>query len=283
MYARRAEVQVRADEILRALHKKHTENIRSSAAFFTQVRNGPTQSARRGELRIIDGLAVRKSWAQPCLTGYEVKVSRSDFMSDTKWPDYLPMCHELYFACPSGLIQPDEVGEEVGLIWYNPETQSLTTRKKAVYRRIELSADMLYHILMSHCDNGGHPFFSSKREMFEAWLADKRSRSDMGYAVKGKLWSQLLEQENELQDLRRKLDSEWEQPKRELEKIQAVLREAGIDPYRWGWEERLRELLSRGVTAVILDHVRDIERATSSLRRAVERTFVNTGGASDER
>lgn len=276
--AEKGKTNVRADEILYALAKKHKNNVGQPATFFTQVRNGPSHSARRGELRIIDGLAIRKSWTHPHIIGYEVKVSRSDFMRDTKWMDYLPMCHELYFACPSGLIQPEEVGEGVGLIWYNPETKALTTRKKAVYRNIEISWTMLWHIIMSHLADDRHPFFSDQREKLQAWLEDKRSRRSMGYAVKGKLWQQLAEQEEEIEKLRRKLEFTWDQPKRELEELKATLREAGIDVDEWGWKHRLKELLQRGVAVEIEHQINELEQTVHRLRKTVSRTFVGAVG-----
>lgn len=49
--------------------------------------------------------------------GVEIKVSRADFLGDKKWPEYLPYCEKFYFACPAGLIQPDELAKGIGLIW----------------------------------------------------------------------------------------------------------------------------------------------------------------------
>ena len=89
------------------LAKRHTNDM-----FFTEVKNGPTWLGRHNR---IDCLAIKKSWANPCITGYEVKVSRSDFVQDNKWQAYLHMCNELYFACPKGLIALDEVPENSGL------------------------------------------------------------------------------------------------------------------------------------------------------------------------
>lgn len=266
---------MRADEILRALHKKHVDKRRPDT-FFTQVKNGRTQAAKRGELRILDGLAIRKSWTQPCFTAYEVKVSRSDFMGDTKWTDYLPLCHELVFACPSGLIQPEEIGEEVGLIWCNPETHTLTTRKKAVFRRIEISQDMLYYIIMSQIDDDRHPFFSSERERLEAWLDDKESRRSMAYAVQGKLWDQLAEQERKIEDLERKVKSTFDNPKRRLEEVEGILQDAGIDTNRWGWRHDLKDILSQGISTEIKRGIDRVEQAASQLRRTVERYYADT-------
>lgn len=49
---------------------------------------------------------------------HEVKVNRSDFKAELKsqkWVKYLAYCHQLYFACPMGLILPKELPKGVGL------------------------------------------------------------------------------------------------------------------------------------------------------------------------
>jgi len=48
--------------------------------------------------------------------GFEVKISRSDFLSDRKWPNYLPYVNYFYFATPPGLIKPEELPPEIGLL-----------------------------------------------------------------------------------------------------------------------------------------------------------------------
>ncbi|MCL6443133.1 MAG: hypothetical protein K6T83_06715 [Alicyclobacillus sp.] len=96
--------------VLHALAKRHAEKD----VWFTHVKNGPTHYANPGELAILDGVAIAKSWAHPTIRGYEVKVDRGDFLRDNKWPKYLEMCHELSFVCPPGVIEPEEVADGVG-------------------------------------------------------------------------------------------------------------------------------------------------------------------------
>lgn len=63
-------------------------------------------------------------------TGIEVKVSRSDWLAakhkDRKTEEVAKHMYngwtstnEIYYACPSGLIFPDEVSPSVGLLWWN--------------------------------------------------------------------------------------------------------------------------------------------------------------------
>lgn len=53
--------------------------------------------------------------------GFEVKVSRSDFLSDEKWQLYTAFTSDLSIACPAGLIQPEEVPDPFGLLWCTKE------------------------------------------------------------------------------------------------------------------------------------------------------------------
>lgn len=128
--------EVTARDLKIALAKKHRTEF-----FLTEVKNGPTMYG--GHLQF-DAVAIYKSWAHPKIVGYEIKVSRSDFLKDNKYSLYLPYFHEFYFITPTGLVQRQEVENDIGLIWYNPEKGSLTTKKRAVYRNMRLMRPCFY-------------------------------------------------------------------------------------------------------------------------------------------
>lgn len=94
---------MKASFIKQVLAKKHSKDF-----FLCEVKTGP--SWYTSGLGIIDAWAMKKSWANEKVTGYEIKVSRSDFVKDEKWTNYLPFCNEFYFICPKDLIKRDEVG-----------------------------------------------------------------------------------------------------------------------------------------------------------------------------
>jgi len=48
--------------------------------FITECKNGSTYFPPAQGLLKFDGLAISKSYTQPCITVYEVKVSRNDFL-----------------------------------------------------------------------------------------------------------------------------------------------------------------------------------------------------------
>ena len=82
---------------------------------------------RDGYYGIIDAWGIRPKDVSSM--GVEVKVSRSDWQAakfkDRKAEEVRKNLYswtgtnELYYACPSGLIQPHEVSESMGLLWYN--------------------------------------------------------------------------------------------------------------------------------------------------------------------
>lgn len=67
----------------------------------------------------VDVAAAKPSWTSFNVTGYEIKVSRSDFLSDVrsgKFRRYLDFFHRFYFATPAGMMKKDEVPQGMGLI-----------------------------------------------------------------------------------------------------------------------------------------------------------------------
>jgi hypothetical protein len=54
-----------------------------------------------------------KTWL---ITGFEIKVSRADFLGDKKWQNYLPYCNRFYFATTPGVVEPKELPDEIGLL-----------------------------------------------------------------------------------------------------------------------------------------------------------------------
>ena len=151
--------KVTSADIKLALAEKHYRDF-----FLTEVKSGPTQIAAVGSLKILDGLAIRKSWTNPCFTGYEVKISRSDFLRDAKFYTYEELCNCLYIVCPKGIIDRTEIPESVGLMYYDVDKKTISTKKKAIFRKIEYSPEMLLYIIFSRLSSDRYPFFSDKQE-----------------------------------------------------------------------------------------------------------------------
>lgn len=68
----------------------------------------------------LDVAGMRLSWTNPKPTAYEVKVSRPDFLKDVgsgKWQHYLGAVQRVYFCVPKGLVAPDEVPPDCGVMY----------------------------------------------------------------------------------------------------------------------------------------------------------------------
>lgn len=209
---------VTSNEIKKALAKKHGNR----EFFITECKNGPTGTG----LLQFDGIAIYKSWAHPRIVGYEVKVSRSDFLRDAKYPRYMPYCHEFYFVTPSGMVQRQEIEENIGLMWYNPQTENITTKKKAVYRKIEVSTDMLLYIIMNRLDSDRLPFHSTQSEYWKDWLANKIDNRELGYHVRSKLLDQIRELESENQRYRH-----FKEDRNEYNKILEIMKKHDLNTW----------------------------------------------------
>ena len=212
---------VTAYEIKEALSKKHRNEF-----FITECKNGPT-GVPTGQLLQFDAVAIYKSWEHQQIRGYEIKVSRSDFLRDAKYPRYRPYFHEFYFVVPQGMVKREELDEGIGLMYYNPDTGAITTKKKAIHRNIDLDANFLYYILMCRVTNECPPFMLHKEEVFKAWFDGKQNNRELAFKVKSKL----LEENIRMQEEIRKLKT-FEGDSQILHELLAVMSKHGIKP--WG-------------------------------------------------
>ena len=60
--------------------------------FITECKTCSTYFPDPQGLLKFDGLAITKSYTKPNIIGYEIKVSRNDFLQDNKWHLYLQYC-----------------------------------------------------------------------------------------------------------------------------------------------------------------------------------------------
>lgn len=252
--------KIRADMIIRQLAKRHAG--KNPDAFFTEVKNGSTWLSN--SLLRLDAVAFKKSWQNPCITAYEVKVDRQDFLRDDKWPGYRKYCHRLYFACPIGLIAPEELPEDVGLVYYNPEKDCISTKRKAIFREIEIPREMLYYLVVSRLKSDKHPFFSSKREFLMAWLEDKEERKYLGHHVKSKLVDEISRLNKEINSLKGKI-ADYESDADTLKMVERVMKEHGIGTYHYNIERNLREALKQGMPPNLAGSLQIIEREVKKL------------------
>lgn len=132
--------------------------------FITECKTCSTYFPDPQGLLKFDGLAITKSYTKPNIIGYEIKVSRNDFLQDNKWHLYLQYCNEFYFVVPKGLVKKEELPDHVGLIYFNPDTKGLRTVKKALYRQIEEPVGVYKYIIFSRLEEDRIPFYNDRAE-----------------------------------------------------------------------------------------------------------------------
>lgn len=203
--------------ITRLLERKHEKDV-----FVAQCKNGPTQTAR-AQLRILDAWVMPRSWTQPALTGYEIKVDRQDFLRDEKWNAYLAMCHRLYFVSPKGLIDPSELPEGVGLMYAT--AKRVTTVRKAAHREIECPELVFRYVLMCRATiererNSYQETREDRMERWRRWLREKDDRRALGTLVAHRIRDMIAEVRLKNEELRNENAT--------LEATRRLLEEAGI-------------------------------------------------------
>jgi len=245
--------------------------------FITECKTGSTYFPPPQGLLKFDGLAITKSYTKPCIAGYEIKVSRGDFLQDPKWHLYLQYCNEFYFVVPTGLVKKEELPAEVGLIYYNAEKQTLKKVKKALYRDIEEPIGIYKYIVFSRLGQDRIPFYEDRAEYARDYLRDKKGKRSIGDVLGSKM-------AKELQESYQKLD-ELEQSREELEnwkKVKNLLRKYNIMGWGWHRNDKWLEELEKAITSSYpkgLENVRDeLQCLVEQLDRMKEKYNTTAGG-----
>ncbi len=107
---------------------------------------------------IPDILRIRKSYTRPDFVVYEVKASRSDFMSDItkgKWKNYLPFCSRIYFATPAkGVATAGDIPPGVGWMTRKDDVDGgWSVRKAPVCRQFEPDFQYVMALLMAEAED----------------------------------------------------------------------------------------------------------------------------------
>lgn len=213
-------------ELLAARHSKDV--------FVPECKDGPTQSVSN-YLRM-DAWVMNKSWANPCVTGYEIKVSRSDFIGDNKWPAYLPLCNQFYFVAPKGLIDPSELSPDAGLLQVAGDGSGtrLLTKKKAPYRQVAIPEDIYRYVLMCRVKVAPEDPLQTPQQIWRNWLERKKEDRYLGYEVSKAIREKAQEIERENSNLKAQMQT--------YDSLLRLLETFGVSPDSWG---AYRDLQSR--------------------------------------
>jgi len=220
-------------EILSLLMAKHDDSV-----CVPECKTGATWG---GHCPRLDLWVMARSWAHPRFIGYEIKIRRSDFVADNKWPAYLDYCREFYFVAPRGLIDTGELPTEAGLLEVSTTGTRLFTTKKAPVRNIVIPDDLYLYILMSRVLirlEGMDPAMpDGRRAYWEAWLEDRKIDHNVGCKVSKALRERINEEIMEARSENKRLQQELS----ELAEVRAMLDELGCRS-RWDIYGKIRDL-----------------------------------------
>lgn len=130
----------RHDDLARDLGE-HLVSISGRLAFLN-MQLGPSGSPRP------DVYSIAPSYVRPNPIAYEIKVTRSDFMSDTgsgKWMAYTKFASGVVFAVPRGLVDKTQVPNGCGLMIRGEN--GWTTLRRPTLARIQIPNDALLKLL----------------------------------------------------------------------------------------------------------------------------------------
>lgn len=242
--------------ILDLLATRHSKDV-----FVPECKDGPTHTA--AHLRM-DAWAMRRSWSHPDTFGYEIKLFRSDFLRDTKWPGYLPLCNYLYFVAPAGVIEKSEVPEQCGLLQPTSTMSSLRTIKRAPRREVEIPESLFRYVLMSRAQIVAVGEFDTVA-YWRGWLENRERQRELGHSVSRRLRQLYAENVERVRQDVMQMEIRCER----ADEAMRVLREMGIDldhVSHWGIRNRIRETLGED----LLDRLRQNALETLNLLNRVQ-------------
>lgn len=265
------EKRITSADIKIALKEMHLKRF---TYFITECKTCSTYFPDPQGLLIFDGLSITKSYTKPCIVGYEIKVSRSDFLQDNKWHLYLQYCNEFFFVVPKGLVKKDELPDGVGLIYYSPNTkETLHTVKKALYRQIEEPVGVYKYIIYSRLEEDRLPFYEDRADYVRDYLEDKAYKKSIGDRLGSKMAKELqsaLERLDKLSGIEEEL-SYWNKVKKVLEKHNLYHCWWRQDDY--SWVDELDKALSVSVKCADMDTLeRQLQFAMNTVKRLKEET-----------
>lgn len=187
---------MKAVDIISMLETRHKDD-----AFFSEV------AINSGQRRM-DAWAMKPSYTKSLITAYEVKVSRSDFLHDTKMQEYMPYCNQMYLVAPKGVVKDGELPEGFGFILATEKR--LLTKIKAPVREVEIPEGFWRALIVNRLKNKDKMLSDSDYELmrrvkklndFTAYREGKATFSAIGKYVAQNLQRELRQLEYDKEDI----------------------------------------------------------------------------------
>lgn len=254
-----------SQQIVELLAARHTEDV-----FVPECRIG----GAIGRGTIMDAWAMPKSWAHPAVCGYEIKVSRNDFVRDTKWRSYLDCCNLFYFVAPPGIISVAELPPEAGLLETSVAGARLFVKKKAPHRAIDIPENVFRYVIMNRCrivaEDAPGRRISMKVHSWETELARRREDRNFGRLLGRRIGQAYRKDVLEVQCENEKLTKLM----KNYDAHRAFLVKMGFDPentYVSEWEfERRWQKMQSGVDPSFIRGLRDAADKLSRIAGELE-------------
>ena len=142
-----------AQDIRSAIRRRYTNKRAATTRYIIadEVRVGLGFHTYSGNnARSIDTLVI-DTYRDFRRTAFEVKVSRSDFLSDLAKPDKhtpaLALCHDFYWIAPKGMISPDEIPAGMGLMEVDPKGRTRIKVKSDYNMQTGIDEEFAYSIM----------------------------------------------------------------------------------------------------------------------------------------
>ncbi|MBP2635531.1 MAG: hypothetical protein H6Q72_1438 [Firmicutes bacterium] len=203
---------------------------------------------------LADVITIKPSYTRFCLSIFEVKVTRSDFLGDIraeKWKRYLPHCHRFYFATLPEVAKKDDIPSEAGWIVKGPN--SWTYRKAAPARDIMIPENTLLSMLfVKERDPRG---LHLKKLSDAEWEAKNRNRFHDIAKIVGKEVAQAYADRHSLKDKIWRLDDQIKLMDEYLQQMREVIQNGLGMPkkswlFAWNIKDRLEELKAEAMSAL---------------------------------
>jgi hypothetical protein len=173
------------------------------------------------------------------------------------------------------MVRREELPIEIGLIWYDPDTKSLSVKKKPPPRKIEISSDMLLYIIYSRLESDRIPFYSDRTEYWRAWLENKRNNEQLGCQVRSKLLEEIKRLERELATANR-YGREGE--REEYARLRKVMEAHGLTFWDHNPDKWLEGRLAQEYPKALDDVQQRLEWAIEEIKKAKEAAHNDTDG-----
>lgn len=241
-------------QIVEILRNQHTKDV-----FVPECKDGSTQF--HGHARM-DVWVMNRSWVRLCFTGYEIKTSHADFKQDNKWHSYLPLCNQLYFVCPRGMIDPSEMPDGIGL--KHCTEKRATTVKKAAHRDVKPPMELFCYLLMCRSKVVPPNYYEPEtREQkigrFKKWAEEKVETRRLGDILSYSI-------ANSIDYIKTQNISLLSQVER-WKKIQRLATAAGIN--NWDNDDRMTDKLAQFKKLIPDEYVDRIRRIESESRELI--------------